>query len=107
MVVRCTTTPRAPVEITLPLTVSAAFSVGLFWLGSSAQAKADASQPSNSDAPLPTLMFPSTVRPEVPEPEWFLANAATNDAPGSTVTEPVTTTWPALTAHTPVTVTAA
>jgi hypothetical protein len=40
----------------------------------------------------------------VPEPPTsFFAKAAINEAPGWTVTSPVTTTWPALTAQTPVT----
>ena len=55
---------------------------------------------------MPTSILPSTVRPEVPEPPMsFLAKAATRAAPAATVTSPVTTTWPALTSHAPVTAT--
>jgi hypothetical protein len=43
-------------------------------------------------------MLPPTVRLEL-----FMANAATNAAPGATITLPVTTAGPPFTKHTPVT----
>ncbi len=48
----------------LPWTVAGELSVGVLGLGSSKQAASDALQPITRVAPLPAMMFPSTVNPD-------------------------------------------
>ncbi len=65
MVVTCTTTPSGLVALMLPWTVAGELRVGLTWLGSSTQAKWAASHPTMATPPLPTMMLPFTVKPDV------------------------------------------
>src|SRR6185437_16025746 len=81
-------------------------SVGCSGLGSSMQGKLCGSQPSSSAAPCWTWRFPFTVKLELPLPVLSSRpKAATTAAPGFNVRLPLMRAGPALTAHTPVTVT--